>query len=155
MFKTDNFKFYNLNINHPEHQKLIELFEMDELVLEEFGDDFLGHLSERLDKTYVVANENDELIGFLGFYEMVKAKVSFLDMHFSLEKSYRGIRDNSNETVGMKMVKESSDFLLANRKTIEYIQLSIHYHNKGSLAAAEAAGFIHFKQSFYRKERSK
>lgn len=158
-FNTPNFEFYSFDKNSEEHQKALFLLEEDPLIKRWFGnfgkffysdpEDVISELNGKF-----LVGKGDDIIGFVSLLDCFK----YVNLDYGLLPNFRGIRDNSNLTIGSKLLLETSDTILKNNAQIEFLRCYIDLNNIRSISAAKKAGFVCHREIIagygeYRKSR--
>lgn len=149
-FKTKNYEFVTFDKVLPKHVEAFMALENDPKVQEYFG-----VLTDFLDENFLLASKEGNIVGFISLYQ--NDRVEFID--WGLLSAYRGIRVNSEHTIGSQMVLEATNEIFKRNKLIDYFRADIRKDNIPSAILAERAGFtIHKKTSDgeaeYQKYRS-
>lgn len=157
-FNTKSFNFYTYDYTNENHRTFIKELLADPLVNNYIKDidTFLYQESDDpLNSAYLVGKD-DLIVGYINLYEYHL----IVDIDLAVGESFRGIRNNSLETVGTKILRETSEYILDNYKFIRYLRVMIAASNIRSIKTALNAGFKyvdHFSEgNEYRKyiERS-
>ena len=98
------------------------------------------------DSAYLVSNY-DEIIGYLAIFMDAKEA----ELHYAVVPEFRGIRNNSNETIGCQIVREASIGLFRRCKSLKYLKLMIEKSNIRSTKTALRAGYKQVEKGFYNK----
>lgn len=148
-FYTEYFTFYVFDPTDEEHHDFIAQMQEDELITNAFPD-ILAHLGtdtgDELNNAYLVANEYEELVGFIKLVRDSKS-LAGVEIHSAVAKEARTnlatgqIRDRSQETVGCQILREASNYLLEQYDYIKFIKLWIRTGNIRSVNSALHAGF--------------
>lgn len=145
-FKSDSFDFYSFDTKSPEHLKALYELEDDPQIRRWFGN--FGEYFK--DTTDIITDLNgkflvgrqDEIIGFISLYDSFK----FINLDYGLLPAYRGIRLDSEHTIGSKLLLETSEVILKNYAQIEYLRCYIDLNNIRSISTAKKAGFTCHKE---------
>ncbi len=147
-FYSDSFCFLAYDKDNPEHVRALEKLLSDPLV-----DEYFNSLESNLkdedtfwDSAYLVSNY-DEIIGYLAIFMDAKEA----ELHYAVVPEFRGIRNNSNETIGCQIVREASIGLFRRCKSLKYLKLMIEKSNIRSTKAALRAGYKQVEKGFYNK----
>lgn len=147
-FYSDSFCFLAYDKDNPEHVKALEKLLSDPLV-----DEYFNSLESNLededtfwDSAYLVSNY-DEIIGYLAIFMDAKEA----ELHYAVVPEFRGIRNNSNETIGCQIVREASIGLFRRCKSLKYLKLMIEKSNIRSTKMALRAGYKQVEKGFYNK----
>lgn len=157
-FYTDNFEFMTYDPKDYDHVLALQSLENDPQVQEylhtisEYLEDSDG--KDTLNQAYLVGND----FGIVGYLAMFNYD-SMEEFHYATLSEYRGIRNDSNETIGAQIVKEASQEVFDRYRFIKRIRLIIKAENIRSIKTAEACGFKRTdeKPDFveYQKERKR
>lgn len=152
-FETKDLKFFSYDFSSPTHRAFVK-----ELIGDPSVEQYLKNVDafiyqdteEPLNNAFLVV-KGDDIVGYINLYE----KHRIVDMDYAVRPSFRGIRNNSNETVGCEILRETSEFLFENYQFIKFIRLMIASSNIRSIRAALRAGFTlsdhYFEGDEYRK----
>ncbi len=139
-FITPSFRFFTFDYTSKSHIEFLKVMKKDEDVSKYLGsiEDFLiqGDSEDELNNAYLVGRGNN-IVGYLNLFNGGIGE----EMHYAVSPNFRGIRNNSNETMGCQIVKEASTSIFRRHKEIEYISLFIEKMNIRSIKVAERAGF--------------
>ena len=159
-FSTASFDFYHFSPGEEQHRNLIMELNSDTESLLHLGIIFDILLVETGDlcQVYMVGNKAGEIIGYLNVFDNFYSEVgpSTLAMHYAVAKSFRTIgdyntRNRSIETVGSKILRESSNHFLETNAKLRELALFINANNIRSIKAALHAGFRHVGKDVYLK----
>lgn len=137
-FYSDSFCFLSFDKDNPEHVEALEKLVSDPLV-DEYFTSLEAHLendSSFWDSAFLVSNYVD-IVGYLAVFMDAKEA----ELHYAVVPEFRGIRNNSNETVGCQIVREASTSLFSRCKSLKYLKLMIEKSNIRSTKAALRAGY--------------
>ena len=144
--KTDSFDFYSFDIKNLEHQRALYKLEEDPQIRRWFGnfEEYFTDTSDVVDglNNKFLVGKDDSIIGFVVLYDSFK----FFNLDYGLLPEYRGIRLNSEQTLGSKLLLETSETILRNNAEVEYLRCYIDLQNVRSISAAKRAGFIKYKE---------
>lgn len=150
VFTTESFEFYDFNPNLLLHETFVNTLINDESITK-----WLPYLNEALfnpkfsglSQRYLVGQE-DSLIGFFIIYRAPE-KPFELELSGGIKSELRSasgeprqLREQSKETIGSRMLRETSNFLLAEHHLTKLIALQIDYYNIKSIKSALHAGFV-------------
>lgn len=156
-FETPSLNFFSYNPSEEEHRAFVK-----ELVADPKVNEYLKNVDAfiyqdtgiPLNNAYLVG-KGDDIVGYINLYEHTR----IVEMDYAVRPSFRGIRNNSNETIGCEILRETSEFLFDNYDFIRFISLYIAKSNIRSIKAAQRAGFVVqdylFNGDEYRKYPSK
>ncbi len=156
-FETSNFKFFTYDFNNKLDVEFIK-----ELIEDEDTDRYLKSIVAFINKdsfnplktAYLVSN-NDNIVGYLNLYEENR----IVELDLAVGPKHRGIKNNSNETIGCQILKEASNYLFDNYIFIRYLRGMIAKSNIKSIKTALNAGFVYYgsysEGEEYRKYKSK
>ena len=108
-FETPNFKFFTYDFNNKLDVEFIK-----ELIEDEDTDRYLKSIVAFINKdsfnplktAYLVSN-NDNIVGYLNLYEDNR----IVELDLAVGPKHRGIKNNSNETIGCQILKEALSYL--------------------------------------------
>ncbi len=126
-FETNNFRFFTYD-----YANLIENLFVNELISDEGVKRYLKSIKANLEKSsdnplrssYLVSKDYD-IVGYLNLYE----EDNVVEIDLAVSPKYRNIKNNSDETIGCQIVKESSNYLFDNYAFIKYIRAMIAKSN--------------------------
>ena len=139
-FNSEHFSFFTfdpLNFRQLDFVKELTkdpLIASQLLLLEE--NLYYTNSDDLLSNAYLVGMD-DNIVGYLSLYNYT----NHVGMDYAVHSDFRGIRNNSNETIGCQILKESSEFIFREYKKIEFLKLLISNRNIRSIKAALRAGF--------------
>ena len=139
-FKTQSFDFFKFNPDIIKHHEFLQKLLNDEHIQAYLKDIETFILEEDTNNIYdnaYLVGLNDNIVGYLALFNYSK----IIEFHYAVEPSFRGIRNNSNETIGCRIVKEASSYLFTINKKIDLIRLFIDEENIESIKMAKRAGF--------------
>ena len=138
-FETKNFKFFSYDITNE-----LETDFVKELLNDEDTKNYIKSIDALINKesinplrsTYLVSKD-DSIVGYLNLYE----EYNVVEIDLAVAPKERGIRNNSNETVGCQILKEVSEYLFDNYIFIRYLKGIIAKSNIRSIKTIQNAGF--------------
>lgn len=147
-FYSDSFCFLAFDESNPEHVRALENLLSDPLVDEYFNslESNLEGDSDFWDSAYLVSNY-DSIVGYLAFFMDAREA----ELHYAVVPEFRGIRNNSNETIGCQIVREASTGLFSRCKSLKCLKLMIDKSNIRSTKAAIRAGYKQVSKGLYNK----
>ena len=152
-FFTDSFNFFQYNPDTESHRNFLEDIRKDEKIKDQLLDEelinSLSYFDENDFQSFLVGNQNDNIIGYLG----IDSTGGHLELEWAILEQFRGLRFNSYETVGSRMIRESSNYLLSLHREIKAIRAHIFDENISSIKAALHAGFKYVDGVLYTKEK--
>ncbi len=145
-FETKSFEFFSYDFSLESHREFAKDLIRDPNVDKYLKnvDAFIYNDTEMpLNNAYLVGNK-DNIVGYINLYERINA----VEMDYAVGPKFRGIRNNSNETIGCQILRETSEYIFENYDFIKFISLYIEKSNIRSIKAAQRAGFK-LVDSFY------
>lgn len=138
-FKTKNFQFFSYDFSSKYHQDFVR-----ELIKDPNVETYIKNIEAfiyrdteiPLNNAYLVGKD-DLIVGYINLFE----ERLIVEMDYAVSPNMRGIRNNSNETIGCQILRETSEYLFDSYDFIKFIRLSIAKSNIRSIKAAERAGF--------------
>ncbi len=145
-FETASLQFFSYDFTSPSHHAFVK-----ELISDPNVDKYLKNVEGfiyrdteiPLNNAFLVG-KGDNIVGYINLYE----ELNTVAMDYAVRPSFRGIRNNSNETIGCEILRETSEFILDNYEFIRFIRLYIAKSNIRSIKAATRAGFV-LNDSFF------
>ena len=156
-FNTKNFEFFSYDFNNE-----METSFLKELINDESTNKYIKNINALINKegynplrnAYLVGKDN-EIVGYINLYE----KLNIIDIDIAVGPRFRGIKNNSNETIGCQILKDVSEYLFDNYIFIRYLRAMIAKSNNRSIKTVTNAGFKYIDSYFegeeYRKYHNK
>jgi len=143
-FNTESFEFLKFDPTVFKHQEFLQNLKQDEVIESQYRIEKIIEDLETLDdgvlQTYLVGNKTEDIIGFMGIKtEWFKQ----LELDWAVIKKIRGLRDRNLETIGSKIIREASNYLLKQQKDLQYLKMFIDQQNIRTIKAAFHAGFTY------------
>ena len=153
-FNTESFHFLQFNPNEAVYQDFFKLLTRDKdiadnIKLKEIEED-IKNFVEGI-SSFLITNYNED---FMGILTLNNGGHQYPSLDWAILKDFRGIRYNNNETVGSKILREASNYLLLSDQELKVLRLYIAEKNISSLNAALHAGFVPFDRVTYMKRRA-
>ena len=125
----ENYKLIKLNNSNSKDLNFIKNLFIDEETVT-----YLGHLERDLNNTYIIANNNNDYIGYLSTTNVITNinNLTSITLYYAIDKKYQNLGHGTN------MLIEVSNYLL---NTVDMLVLMIDVNNKKSAKMAEKALF--------------
>lgn len=138
-FETKNFQFFSYDFTSKYHQNFVR-----ELIKDPNVNTYIKNIEAFIYRDTEIPLNNAYLVGkddlIVGYINLFEDRL-IVEMDYAVTPNMRGIRNNSNETIGCQILRETSEYLFDSYDFIKFIRLSIAKSNIRSIKAAERAGF--------------